>query len=905
MLMHGGHAHDDSKDLAAGGLDPHAAAEAAGQTQDPDEIPPNMLATRPAAEAEGGAGVSPQAVGDPLLPDMVPVISQAKGYLHDWAIDTDEPLKPGRTLIRFSTAIGNQGRGQMELRGSTVNGDGTQDVLQRIYQEGGTFADRLAGKFTYHQAHNHIHFNGFAAFRLRAVTAGDVVGDVVAAGEKVSFCLLDIDRFDPTLPNSPAGGFYTSCGATRQGISVGWADVYDRSLADQWIDVTAVPNGRYWLEVVADPDNALQETNENNNTGGIFINLTKPVGDPYVTNHRPAAATPVPTANSVEFDFSESMQAGSFSVAADVLGFTGPGGTNLLSTISGSTWVDADTLRVNFTAATTEGSYALTIGPNILSSDNGRAMDQDGDGTVGEAVQDRYTATFAIDASPGPDAFGYEATAVPAPAGVDLVPNAPGVVEILDVEDDRSVQLPLGTNTFNFYGTTYTGSSKLYVGTNGLITFGAANTGYENGDLSDSPAQPTIAVLWDDLHTDGSNASTNGPGAVLYKFEDTGGSAAPDRLIVEWNEVQRYSSSPSAMTFRAILQLNTGAAAGEILLNYPDVDSGNRYRNADSATVGIKAANNPGGRRLLIWEGQDTGTAANSPITNGRTFRIARRPLTVTGRHLFYNNSHYDNPANGAAFNDDAAIAPGKTGLLPGGTATFANYTGYAKGINGVMIDVVGLPTDRTLTAADLEFFAGNTANPAAWPAAPAPAVEFRRGAGAGGTDRVTLTWPDGQIKRTWLRVALKANANTALTAPDVFYFGSAPGDTFDNAAAFTVSSQDVARTRNAQLRDTALAGLFDHNRDGQVNTQDQVLARSNQGFTLAKIAAPVGVAGAATAPAAGPKTPGRAVRPGSTVRSLSVIQAIGLGLPLNRRPAEDLASRSLERDPMGPHALP
>jgi len=64
------------------------------------------------------------------------------------SIDTQS--QPGRRLLRFDTAIANLGTGPMELRGSTVNGDGTQDVVQRIFDTGGGYSDRLAGKFVYH-----------------------------------------------------------------------------------------------------------------------------------------------------------------------------------------------------------------------------------------------------------------------------------------------------------------------------------------------------------------------------------------------------------------------------------------------------------------------------------------------------------------------------------------------------------------------------------------------------------------------------------------------------------------------------------------------------------------------------------------------------------------------------------
>ena len=53
-----------------------------------------------------------------------------------------------------------------------------------------------------------------------------------------------------------------------------------------------------------------------------------------------------------------------------------------------------------------------------------------------------------------------------------------------------------------------------------------------------------------------------------------------------------------------------------------------------------------------------------------------------------------NDPAANAA--DDAAIATDKTALLPGQTATFANYTSYSRGINGIMVDIAGLPGNVT-----------------------------------------------------------------------------------------------------------------------------------------------------------------------------------------------------------------
>ena len=54
-----------------------------------------------------------------------------------------------------------------------------------------------------------------------------------------------------------------------------------------------------------------------------------------------------------------------------------------------------------------------------------------------------------------------------------------------------------------------------------------------------------------------------------------------------------------------------------------------------------------------------------------------------------------------ASATDDEAIASDKVALLPGETATFANYTSYARGINGIMVDIADLASEPTLAMVD------------------------------------------------------------------------------------------------------------------------------------------------------------------------------------------------------------
>ncbi len=203
----------------------------------------------------------------------------------------------------------------------------------------------------------------------------------------------------------------------------------------------------------------------------------------------------------------------------------------------------------------------------------------------------------------------------------------------------------------------------------------------------------------------------------------------------------------------------------------------------------------------------------------------------VYGRYVFYNDSAFDGNDSGANASDDGAIAPDKSALLAGGTATFANYTSYASGINGIMIDIPSLP--GTPTASDFTFKVGNDSSPGGWASAPAPSsVTVRAGEGAGGSDRVTILWTNNTIEKQWLQVTVLATANTGLSSPDVFHFGNAIGETGNSPSDAEVTPTDEIDVRNnphtlgqnpATITDTC-----DFNRDRKVGPADAIICRNN-----------------------------------------------------------------------------
>jgi hypothetical protein len=193
-----------------------------------------------------------------------------------------------------------------------------------------------------------------------------------------------------------------------------------------------------------------------------------------------------------------------------------------------------------------------------------------------------------------------------------------------------------------------------------------------------------------------------------------------------------------------------------------------------------------------------------------------------------------------SGYDDSNAIATDKQALLPGQTASFVNVTGYSKGMNGVIVDLAGRPADDALAANDFAFRMGAAADPSGWAAAPAPSdVGLFRHRGAGGSDRVFITFADGAVRNAWLQVTILPTPRTGLAAPEVFYFGNVAGETGGGVGGLRVNALDLGAVKRALDTDSAITGRFDLNRDGRVDAQDLAAVRQNLNWGLGVIAPP------------------------------------------------------------------
>jgi ELWxxDGT repeat protein len=395
------------------------------------------------------------------------------------------------------------------------------------------------------------------------------------------------------------------------------------------------------------------------------------------------------------------------------------------------------------------------------------------------------------------------------------------------------------------------------------------------------PAPGSAAALW---KSDGT------PGGTGVLKELPAGFAAPDQFAV----------ANALLFFRAAdaqgdswLWKTDGTAAGTLPVRR--FESAGRLPIELAGEVGgdlhFAAEDGAGGRELWRSDGTGAGTVPAADLFPGppgsypQTFTPAGGALYFTaihpqygrefwrytadpgqpaarvgGRHAFYNNSAFDGRDDAANEDDDRAIATGKQPLLPGQAASFDNVTSYTRGINGLLIDVADLPGAAALGAGDFVFEIASGPGNGTWIPAPAPrSVSVRGGAGVDGADRVTLTWADGAIRNTWLRVTVKANANTGLTTPDVFHFGNLVGEVGDATSPRRVGTFDLAALRRAFTRagaTAALASPYDLNRDGRVNALDLAAARTNLFQTLRTIPTPPAAITAATSFAPTPPSP-------------------------------------------------
>jgi hypothetical protein len=190
----------------------------------------------------------------------------------------------GQRQLWFTSIIANAGIGPAEVVPDDVLPcpAGQHYASQVLYHDSGGNGQfepkvdrwtttRKGGCMLDHPSHDHWHFDAMARY---ALTRWGQRSPLVSS-DKVSFCLRD-NRETSSASAVKVPQHYGDCGPKKvQGISPGWADVYDTDLPDQHLTLPAtITNGSYCLHNEADPLELLLETDETDNAAVIAVRIT-------------------------------------------------------------------------------------------------------------------------------------------------------------------------------------------------------------------------------------------------------------------------------------------------------------------------------------------------------------------------------------------------------------------------------------------------------------------------------------------------------------------------------------------------------------------------------------------------------------------------------------------------------
>jgi hypothetical protein len=235
------------------------------------------VAASPPDRAAAGTGAGRQ-----LLPDLDVT------YPYRLIVEEVELDGERRVLLSFASEAMNVGAGPLIVEGHRESLAEPTLVADQIVQlaNGQTTTLPDVGHLEYVEdpTHEHFHLLPFMRYELRR--ASDF--KLLSPDRKTGFCLGDrVDAFpNKTLPGEPDHPVYnTACGPDErdllglvEGISVGWADVYEPWRDGQYLDITGLPAGRYLVVHRVNPGRVLLESRYGNNAASALIRLSWPNG---------------------------------------------------------------------------------------------------------------------------------------------------------------------------------------------------------------------------------------------------------------------------------------------------------------------------------------------------------------------------------------------------------------------------------------------------------------------------------------------------------------------------------------------------------------------------------------------------------------------------------------------------
>lgn len=168
----------------------------------------------------------------------------------------------GRDLLNFGATVWVRGNSPLDVEGFRVPGSPVMKAYQYFWLNGRVVGHVRVGTMGF-AGYNHWHFRQLAAYRL--LNAGK---KLAVRSHKEGFCIAPTDIVEPLLPQAvwqpSAIGLGGQCGVStalwvQEYMPIGWGDTYEQYVPGQAFDITDLPNGTYYIEVIANPFHELRE----------------------------------------------------------------------------------------------------------------------------------------------------------------------------------------------------------------------------------------------------------------------------------------------------------------------------------------------------------------------------------------------------------------------------------------------------------------------------------------------------------------------------------------------------------------------------------------------------------------------------------------------------------------------
>jgi hypothetical protein len=196
------------------------------------------------------------------LPDLSPLPS--------WGIRVSNfapKHKKATTQMSFGATVWVGGNSRLDVEGFRHDGSPWMHAYQYFYRNGHVVGRTRVGTMGF-SGYNHWHFQQFAQYRLLNSSKAKVL-----RSQKEGFCIAPTDPVNLLLPHATWVPSFTglsgACSSqsalwVREELPLGWGDTYFQDTPGQAFNVTNLPNGTYYIEIIANPEKLLHETNMRN-----------------------------------------------------------------------------------------------------------------------------------------------------------------------------------------------------------------------------------------------------------------------------------------------------------------------------------------------------------------------------------------------------------------------------------------------------------------------------------------------------------------------------------------------------------------------------------------------------------------------------------------------------------------